>query len=53
MDDGGDTRDDIRVPEGDIGKDIKTRFENDEQLMVTILKAMGEEAAIAVKLMSK
>ena len=53
MDDSGDIRDDIKLPEGDIGKDIKTKFENDEQFMVTVLKAMGEEVAIGIKAMTK
>ena len=49
MDDGGDTKEDIRVPENEVGKEITTRFQNDEGIMVTILFAMGEEAAVAVK----
>ncbi|KAI8500209.1 Eukaryotic translation initiation factor 5A-1 [Branchiostoma belcheri] len=49
MDDGGDTRDDLKVPEGDVGKDITTRFDQGDSIMVTVLKACGEELAIAVK----
>ena len=53
MDDGGDTRDDVHVPEGDVGKEISARFKADEQFMVTVLKAMGEETAIGTKNMTK
>ena len=53
MGDDGNTKDDLKVPEGDIGKEITTKFENDDQFMVTILSAMGEEAAIATKAMTK
>ena len=53
MAEGGDVREDIRLPEGDLGKEIQERFEKDEQLLVTVLTAMDEEAAIAVKSMPK
>lgn len=53
MTEGGDVREDIRLPEGDLGKEIQERFEKEEQLLVTVLAAMDEEAAIAVKSMPK
>ena len=53
MDETGDVRSDIRVPDNDIGKEIKAKHEADGDYLVTILKAMGTEAAIAVKMMSK
>ncbi len=53
MSDGGDTRDDIRLPEGDIGTEIQAKFDADEQFLVTVLAAMGEETAIATKNMTK
>ena len=49
MDDSGDQREDLKLPEGDLGKEIQSKFENDEQLLLTVLKAMGEEAVIAQK----
>ncbi len=49
MNDAGDTRDDLKVPEGDIGKDIISKVEKDEQFNVTVLKACGEESVIAIK----
>merc|ERR1712168_946262 len=39
MDDGGDLRDDIKVPEGELGDEIKERFGNDEALLVSVLSA--------------
>ncbi|CAI8031337.1 Eukaryotic translation initiation factor 5A-1 [Geodia barretti] len=53
MDDGGDQRADIRLPEGDLGKEIQDRFDADETFMVTVLKACTEEVAIATKAMTK
>lgn len=35
MDDNGETREDLRVPEGDLGKDIEKKFNNGEQFMVS------------------
>ena len=49
MDDNGDTREDLKLPEGDLGKEISTKFDNDENFLVTVLKAMDEEAVIATK----
>jgi len=49
----GETRSDLKVPEDDIGKEIREKFASDESLLVTILSAMEEEAAIAVKAMPK
>ena len=49
MDDNGETRDDIKVPETDVGADLKTRFEAGENLMATVLSACDEEMIVAVK----
>ncbi|XP_038076584.1 eukaryotic translation initiation factor 5A-1-like isoform X2 [Patiria miniata] len=49
MDDGGEIRADIKVPDNEIGKEIQTRFDNSEQFMVTVLKACAHELAVATK----
>ena len=33
----GELRDDIKIPEGDIGTEIKNKFENGEDLLVSWL----------------
>lgn len=54
MDDNtNEIRDDLKLPEGDLGKEIQTKFENDDQQLCTVLKAMGEEAVIGTKAMTK
>ena len=40
----GVPKDDVKVPEGDIGKDIQAGFDNGKDLLVTIISAMGEES---------
>ena len=35
MDDDGNTRDDLNLPPGDLGKDIKDRFEKGETFTVS------------------
>ncbi|PPR02834.1 hypothetical protein CVT24_002231 [Panaeolus cyanescens] len=45
----GTPKDDVKVPEGDIGKDIQTAFDDGKDLLVTIISAMGEEQAISWK----
>ncbi|KAM3837922.1 eukaryotic translation initiation factor 5A-1-like [Diretmus argenteus] len=52
MGENGEVREDLRVPENDIGKEIESKFEAQEDLMVTVLAAMGEECAVAIKPMS-
>jgi len=49
MDDLGNSKDDVKVPDSDLGKQIEADFEAGKDLMVTIQAAMGEEAAISVK----
>lgn len=51
MDECSELRDDIRLPAGDLGADIKARFDKGEQILVTVLKAMEEEMAISCKAM--
>ncbi|KAG6370723.1 eukaryotic translation initiation factor 5A-2 [Boletus reticuloceps] len=45
----GAAKDDIKLPESDIGKAIQADFEDGKELLVTIVSAMGEEQAISVK----
>lgn len=45
----GDTKDDVKVPEGELGEDLKAAFDDGKELMVTILAAIGEEHCIAFK----
>ena len=45
----GSSKDDVRIPESDLGKQIADDFEAGKDLLVTIISAMGEEQAISVK----
>ncbi|KIJ47369.1 hypothetical protein M422DRAFT_28977 [Sphaerobolus stellatus SS14] len=45
----GTAKDDVKVPEGDLGSQIQTDFDDGKDLLVTIISAMGEEAAISAK----
>ncbi|XP_063298731.1 eukaryotic translation initiation factor 5A-1 [Pelobates fuscus] len=51
--DSGDVRDDLKLPDGDLGKEIETRFEGGEEIMISVLCAMNEECAVAIKAMTK
>ncbi|KAM4692927.1 eukaryotic translation initiation factor 5A-2 [Discoglossus pictus] len=46
-------RDDLKLPEGDLGKEIESRFEAGEEIMISVLHAMNEECAVAIKAMTK
>ncbi|XP_054469514.1 eukaryotic translation initiation factor 5A-1-like [Anoplopoma fimbria] len=49
MDDFGSTRDDLKLPDSEIGKEIARKFENGDSFMVTVLKALDEENVVATK----
>lgn len=41
MDGDGNSKDDVKVPDTDLGKEIEKAFEEGKDLMVTIIAAMG------------
>lgn len=45
----GDTKDDVKVPEGELGAQIQADFDEGKDLSVTIISSMGEEAAISAR----
>lgn len=50
MADSGDVRDDLKLPDNDLGKDIQTKVDAGCcELTVSVLKAIGEETVIAIK----
>lgn len=49
MDSNGETKNDIKVPEGELGEQITNDFKSGKELIVAVLKSMNEEAAIACK----
>ncbi|EPE03427.1 eukaryotic translation initiation factor 5a-2 [Ophiostoma piceae UAMH 11346] len=50
MSDDGDTKDDVKVPDGEVGEKINKLYRVEEKdTNVTILTAMGEESAIDAK----
>merc|ERR1712042_134333 len=49
MDDDGEPKDDLKVPEGDLGNEIIEQHGSGSELLCTVLSACGEEMAVAVK----
>lgn len=45
----GAEKNDVKVPEGELGDKIKADFDDGKELLISIIAAMGEEAAIAYK----
>lgn len=45
----GDIREDLKVPEGPIGTSIRSDFDAGKDILCTVMKALDEEAVIAVK----
>lgn len=47
MDSDGNAKDDVKVPDNELGNDIQKAFDDGKDLMVTIVAAMDEEQAIS------
>lgn len=52
MDDNCGQRSDLKVPTGVLGEEILNKFNEEDQIAVTVLKAMGQEVAVGVKVIS-
>ncbi|KAK6606006.1 eukaryotic translation initiation factor 5a-2 [Botrytis cinerea] len=46
MSEGGDTKDDVKLPDGEVGQKIRALFDSDKDTNVIVLTAMGEQLAI-------
>lgn len=44
IDGDANAKDDVKVPDSDLGKEIEKAFEEGKDLMVTIVAAMGESS---------
>ena len=49
MDDSGETRDDLKCPDDDIGNEIRSAIADERDILATVLSAVGEECVIATK----
>lgn len=50
MDDAGNTKDDVKLPDGEVGDRIKKLFvEEGKDTNVVVMAAMGEEVAVDAK----
>lgn len=45
----GDIREDIKIPDGELGTEIRGKFDAGEDILCTVLCAMGTEMVIATK----
>ncbi|RKO98056.1 hypothetical protein CXG81DRAFT_23555 [Caulochytrium protostelioides] len=45
----GTTKDDVKLPEGEMGDKIEEDFNEGKELLVTIVASMGEEMCLSVK----
>ncbi|KAI7859142.1 eukaryotic elongation factor 5A hypusine, DNA-binding OB fold-domain-containing protein [Circinella umbellata] len=47
--DDGSTKEDVKVPDNEIGEQIQDDFDEGKELLVTVVSAMGEEHALTFK----
>ncbi|KAG8136154.1 putative Eukaryotic translation initiation factor 5A protein, partial [Naja naja] len=45
----GEVREDLKVPEGELGKEIEGKYNAGEDFQVSVMSAMSEECAVAIK----
>jgi translation initiation factor 5A len=45
----GSTKDDVKLPEGDLGEKLEEDFEEGKELMISVVSAMGEEHCLSYK----
>lgn len=45
----GSMKDDVKLPEGELGEKLQAEFDEGKDMMVTVISSMGEEACIAYK----
>ena len=43
--------DDVKLPEGEVGEQIKAAFEEGRDLFVAVIAAMGEEQAMSFRML--
>lgn len=48
----GSLKSDVKVPEGDLGDEIKKAFDDGKEVSVTVIAAMGEEAVSFLNLIA-
>ncbi|KAM3594565.1 uncharacterized protein V6R79_009658 [Siganus canaliculatus] len=52
MDESGEIRDDLKLPDSNIAKEIQEKFKNTDDIMVTVMKALDNEQVVATKAMT-
>ena len=45
----GTSKDDVKLPEGEIGEKIQVEFDEGKELLITVISAMGEEHCMGYK----
>ncbi|KAF7723452.1 Eukaryotic translation initiation factor 5A [Apophysomyces ossiformis] len=45
----GSTKDDVKLPDGELGAKLQEEFDEGKELVVTVVSAMGEEHALSCK----
>jgi translation initiation factor 5A len=45
MSDNGDLREDLKVPEGDVGTQLRAEYDAGKDILCTVLKSCGEEVS--------
>jgi len=52
MDDAGETKEDLKLPGGELGEEIQKKSDDGEQFIVTVLSAVGEESVVGTKVLN-
>jgi translation initiation factor 5A len=45
----GSTKDDVKLPEGELGEKLEEEFEEGKELLISVVSSMGEEHCLSFK----
>lgn len=45
MSDGGELREDLKIPDGEVGAQLRTDYDSGKDILCTVLKSCGEEVS--------
>ena len=52
MNDNSETKDDLKLPDDDVGDEIRAKIKNEESFTITVLTACDEERIVGTKILN-
>lgn len=49
LQDSGEVREDLKMPEGDLGKEIESKFDAGEEILVSVVKSSTIQMSVSIQ----